>query len=336
MAEITSAKAMARTVRVSPRKTRLVLDLIRGKNVADAIAILKFTPNKAARVVEKVLNSAIANAENNFGLEKANLVVSETFANEGPTMKRFRPRAKGSASPINKRTTHVTVVVSEKQGGKIVGQKVHPIGMRVGIIRDWDAKWYAEKEYADYLHEDLAIRKFIQTELADASVSRIEIERAVNKVIVSLHTAKPGMVIGKGGANVDALRAKLNKLTGKQVHINIVEIKQPDLDAHLVGENIARQLEQRVAFRRAQKQAIQRTMRAGAKGIKTQVSGRLNGADIARSEGYSEGTVPLHTLRADIDYAWEEADTTYGKLGVKVWIYRGEVLPARKNTKGGK
>ena len=144
------------------------------------------------------------------------------------------------------------------------------------------------------------------------------------------------MVIGKGGANVDALRAKLNKLTRKQVHINIIEIKSPDLDAHLVGEGIARQLEQRVAFRRAQKQAIQRTMRAGAKGIKTQVSGRLNGADIARAEGYSEGTVPLHTLRADIDYAWEEADTTYGKLGVKVWIYRGEVLPARKNTKGGK
>ena len=160
--------------------------------------------------------------------------------------------------------------------------------MRVGIIRDWDAKWYAEKEYADYLHEDLAIRKFIQKELADASVSTIEIERAVNKVIVSLHTAKPGMVIGKGGSNVDALRAQLNKLTGKQVHINIVEIKKPDLDAHLVGETIARQLEQRVAFRRAQKQAIQRAMRAGAKGIKTQVSGRLNGADIARAEGYSE------------------------------------------------
>ena len=150
------------------------------------------------------------------------------------------------------------------------------------------------------------------------------------------YTAKPGMVIGKGGANVDALRAALNKLTGKQVHINIIEIKRPDLDAHLVGEGIARQLEQRVAFRRAQKQAIQRAMRAGAKGIKTQVSGRLNGADIARAEGYSEGTVPLHTLRADIDYAWEEAHTTYGKLGVKVWIYRGEVLPARKNTKGGK
>ncbi|HCT6973415.1 TPA: 30S ribosomal protein S3 [Enterococcus faecalis] len=218
-----------------------------------------------------------------------------------------------------------------------MGQKVHPIGMRVGIIRDWDAKWYAEKEYAEFLHEDLRIRKFIATKLADAAVSTIEIERAANRVNISIHTAKPGMVIGKGGSEVENLRKELNKLTGKRVHINIVEIKKPDLDAKLVGEGIARQLENRVAFRRAQKQAIQRAMRADAKGIKTQVSGRLNGADIARSEGYSEGTVPLHTLRADIDYAWEEADTTYGKLGVKVWIYRGEILPTKKNTeKGGK
>ena len=218
-----------------------------------------------------------------------------------------------------------------------MGQKVHPIGMRVGIIRDWDAKWYAEKEYAEFLHEDLRIRKFIATKLADAAVSTIEIERAANRVNISIHTAKPGMVIGKGGSEVENLRKELNKLTGKRGHINIVEIKKPDLDAKLVGEGIARQLENRVAFRRAQKQAIQRAMRAGAKGIKTQVSGRLNGADIARSEGYSEGTVPLHTLRADIDYAWEEADTTYGKLGVKVWIYRGEILPTKKNTeKGGK
>ena len=217
-----------------------------------------------------------------------------------------------------------------------MGQKVHPIGMRVGIIRDWDANGMLKKNTRITFMKILQSVNSFKKELADAAVSTIEIERAVNKVNVSLHTAKPGMVIGKGGANVDALRAKLNKLTGKQVHINIIEIKQPDLDAHLVGEGIARQLEQRVAFRRAQKQAIQRAMRAGAKGIKTQVSGRLNGADIARAEGYSEGTVPLHTLRADIDYAWEEADTTYGKLGVKVWIYRGEVLPARKNTKGGK
>ncbi|QII81527.1 30S ribosomal protein S3 [Jeotgalibaca arthritidis] len=217
-----------------------------------------------------------------------------------------------------------------------MGQKINPIGMRVGIIRDWDAKWYAEKDFADFLHEDLKIRKHIETNLKEASVSRVEIERAANRVNISIHTAKPGMVIGKGGSEVEKLRKALNTLTNKRVHINIVEIKKADLDAKLVGEGIARQLENRVAFRRAQKQAIQRTMRAGAHGIKTMVSGRLNGADMARSETHSEGTVPLHTLRADIDYAWEEADTTYGKLGVKVWISRGEVLPERKSEKGGK
>ena len=214
-----------------------------------------------------------------------------------------------------------------------MGQKVHPIGLRVGIIRDWDAKWYAEKEYADYLHEDLAIRKFIQKELADASVSTIEIVRAVNKVIVSLHTAKPGMVIGKGGSNVDALRAQLNKLTGKQVHINIVEIKQPDLDAILVAQSIAQQLERRVAFRRAVKGAIRNTMRLGARGIKVQVSGRIGGAEIARSETYKEGTIPLQTIRADIDYGTAEAATTYGRIGVKVWIYQGEVLRESRNKR---
>ncbi|EKZ4923842.1 30S ribosomal protein S3 [Listeria monocytogenes] len=218
-----------------------------------------------------------------------------------------------------------------------MGQKVHPIGMRIGVIRDWDSKWYAEKDYADFLHEDLRIRDYVAKRLSDASVSRVEIERAANRVNITIHTAKPGMVIGKGGSEVEALRKNLNELSQKRVHINIVEIKRADLDAKLVAENIARQLEGRVSFRRAQKQAIQRTMRAGAKGIKTQVSGRLGGADIARAEHYSEGTVPLHTLRADIDYAWEEADTTYGKLGVKVWIYRGEVLPTKKNNvEGGK
>ncbi|EFR92744.1 ribosomal protein S3, partial [Listeria innocua FSL J1-023] len=192
-------------------------------------------------------------------------------------------------------------------------------------------------DYADFLHEDLRIRDYVAKRLSDASVSRVEIERAANRVNITIHTAKPGMVIGKGGSEVEALRKNLNELTQKRVHINIVEIKRADLDAKLVAENIARQLEGRVSFRRAQKQAIQRTMRAGAKGIKTQVSGRLGGADIARAEHYSEGTVPLHTLRADIDYAWEEADTTYGKLGVKVWIYRGEVLPTKKNNvEGGK
>ena len=218
-----------------------------------------------------------------------------------------------------------------------MGQKVNPTGLRVGIIRDWDAKWYAEKDFATDLHEDLRIRKFIENKLANASVSTIEIERAAKRVNISIHTAKPGMVIGKGGSEVEKLRKELNKLTGKRVHINIVEIKKPDLDAKLVGENIAQQLENRIAFRRAMKQAMQRTMRAGAKGIKVQVAGRLNGADMSRVEHFSDGTVPLHTLRADIDYAWVEASTTYGQLGVKVWIYRGEVLPTKKNnSKGGK
>jgi small subunit ribosomal protein S3 len=216
-----------------------------------------------------------------------------------------------------------------------VGQKVNPIGMRIGIIRDWESKWYADKDYAVLLHEDIKVREYIAKRLNDASVSKVEIERAANRINVSVHTAKPGMVIGKGGTEVEALRKALNQLTGNRVHINIIEIKRADLDAKLVAENIARQLENRVSFRRAQKQAIQRTMRSGAKGIKTQVSGRLGGADIARAEHYSEGTVPLHTLRADIDYAHAEADTTYGKLGVKVWIYRGEVLPTKKKSEEG-
>ncbi|WP_031547049.1 MULTISPECIES: 30S ribosomal protein S3 [Salinicoccus] len=214
-----------------------------------------------------------------------------------------------------------------------MGQKINPIGLRTGIIRDWEAKWYAEKDFADLLHEDLKVREYIENNLKDAAVSKVEIERAANRVNIALHTGKPGMVIGKGGSEIDKLRTALTNLTGKKIHINVVEVKKVDMDAKLVAENIARQLENRVSFRRAQKQVLQRAMRAGAKGIKTQVSGRLGGADIARSEGYSEGTVPLHTLRADIDYAHEEADTTYGKLGVKVWIYRGEVLPVKNDKK---
>ncbi|MFC7372652.1 30S ribosomal protein S3 [Fictibacillus iocasae] len=220
-----------------------------------------------------------------------------------------------------------------------MGQKVNPIGLRIGIIRDWESKWYAEKDYAALLHEDIKIRSYIEKRLKDAAVSGIEIERAANRVNVTIKTAKPGMVIGKGGTEVEALRKALNDLTGgKRVHVNIFEIKQADVDAKLVAENIARQLENRVSFRRAMKQAIQRAMRMGAKGIKTEVSGRLGGADIARSEHYSEGTVPLHTLRADIDYGTAEADTTFGKIGVKIWIYRGEVLPTKgtKKAEGGK
>lgn len=213
-----------------------------------------------------------------------------------------------------------------------MGQKVNPHGLRVGIIKDWSSKWYSGKrDFSSLLIEDKKIRKYAKDKFYTSGVSKVEIERAANRVKVTIYTAKPGMVIGKGGAGVDDLKKELEVMTGKNVFINIIEIKVPELDAQLVAENIASQLEKRVSFRRAMKQAIQRTMRAGAKGIKTMVSGRLGGAEIARSERYSEGTIPLQTLRADIDYGFAEADTTYGKIGVKVWIYKGEILGKTKS-----
>ena len=209
-----------------------------------------------------------------------------------------------------------------------MGQKVSPVGLRVGIIRDWESRWYAEKEYGNLLLEDVNIRKLIFKNCADCMISRIEIERSKNRVTIIIRTARPGMFIGSDGTKMEDLKKQLEKLTaGKEINIKIVEVANPDLDARLVALKIVKMLEERQSFRTAQKRAIQQTMRSGAKGIKTMVSGRLGGADIARSEGYSEGSVSLHTLRSDIDYAWEEAMTTYGKLGVKVWICRGEVLP---------
>ncbi|MBO4919826.1 MAG: 30S ribosomal protein S3 [Erysipelotrichaceae bacterium] len=209
-----------------------------------------------------------------------------------------------------------------------MGQKVSPVGLRVGVIRDWESRWYAEKEYGDLLLEDIKIRELILKDCADCLVSRVEIERSKNRVVLIIRTARPGMFVGSDGSKIEELKKKLAKLTnGKDISINIVEVANPDLDARLVALKIVKMLEERQSFRTAQKRAIQQTMRAGAKGIKTSIGGRLGGADIARSEGYSEGSVSLHTLRSDIDYAWEEAMTTYGKLGVKVWICRGEVLP---------
>lgn len=218
-----------------------------------------------------------------------------------------------------------------------MGQKVNPHGLRVGIIKDWDSKWYADKKtFNEYLVEDFKIREYLKEKLYIAGVSKIEIERAASKIKVSIFTAKPGMVIGRGGSGVEELRLAIEKMTKKSVVINVEEIKVAELDAQLVAENIASQLERRVTFRRAMKQAIQRTMRFGAQGIKTQVAGRLGGADMARTEGYSEGTIPLQTLRADIDYGFAEAMTTYGKIGVKVWLYKGEVLPTKKVDKSNK
>ena len=216
-----------------------------------------------------------------------------------------------------------------------MGQKVNPHGLRVGVIKDWDSKWYADAEFSDYLVEDYNIRKFLKKKLYSAGVSKIEIERASDRVKVIIYTAKPGVVIGKGGAEIEVTKKELSKLTDKKVMVDIKEIKRPDKDAQLVAENIAQQLENRVSFRRAMKSCMGRTMKSGAMGIKTCCSGRLGGADIARAEFYSEGTIPLQTLRADIDYGFAEANTTYGKVGVKVWIYKGEILPTKGNQMEG-
>lgn len=214
-----------------------------------------------------------------------------------------------------------------------MGQKVNPHGIRLGIVKDWDAKWYADKDFADNLHEDIKVRDYLKQSLMSAGVPRIETERSQKRLKLTIHTAKPGMVIGRGGSGIEQIKEGLKKYTDKKVDINIAEVKQPDMDATLVAENVAQQLERRIAFRRAMKQAVARTMRLGAKGIKIACSGRLGGAEIARKEFYREGSIPLHTLRADIDYGTAEAHTTYGRIGVKVWIFKGEVLPEKKQAK---
>ena len=215
-----------------------------------------------------------------------------------------------------------------------MGQKVRPVGFRLKVVKDWDSKWYANKqEYADLLHEDLELRRFIKERFYQAGISKIEIERAANRAKITIHTGRPGMVIGRGGAEVDSLRKDLEAMTNRQIQINIVEVKTPELDAQLVAENIAFALERRISFRRAMRQAQQRAIRLGAKGIKVAVSGRLGGAEIARTEWNPEGSIPLHTLRADIDYGFAEANTTFGKIGVKVWVYRGEILPVKAENK---
>ena len=213
-----------------------------------------------------------------------------------------------------------------------MGQKVSPVGLRIGVNKDWQSKWYSEKDFATYLHEDIKIRKLLNSELKDAVISKIDIEKTKENVVVNVIAARPGVIIGQDGKKVEELTKKITKIvSGKNVKLNVVEVENPDLDAKIISRWIAEQLENRASFRTAQKKAMQRVMKAGAKGVKTMVSGRLGGADIARSEGYSDGVVPLHTIRADIDYATSEAHTTYGRLGVKVWICRGEILPEKKN-----
>ena len=320
--------ATAKYLRHSTRKARLVTQAIVGLPVAEAEAALKFMPQEAARDVAKVLHSAAANAENNHNLSPDELVV---VAGDG--RRRTNDEALSTARP-GSRIRHPQADDAHhrrrrEQGGLSMGRKVHPYGFRLGTSRTWNAKWYADKNYTDLLKEDISIRQLVSRRLANASVSMVDIERGINHVTVTVHTAKPGIVIGKGGANVEALRQQIGRLTTGKVKLEIKEIRQPELDAVLVATNIAQQLTRRIAFRKALKQAIQRTMKAGAKGVRIAVSGRLGGAEMARREWDKEGRIPLNTLRADISYGQVHAHTTYGRIGVKVWIYRGDILPER-------
>ncbi len=329
------AVAYLKYLRIAPRKVQIVADLIRGKDVGTAMAILMQTPKAASEPMIKLLKSAVANAENNFNMDVEKLYVSQVFATPGPILKRMMPRAQGRAYRINKRTSHVTLAVAEKAEGRrqFMGQKVNPHGMRVGVIKDWDSRWYASNEkVGDLLVEDKKIRDYLKKTLYGAGVPKIEIERSNGGVIVYLHCARPGVVIGKGGELIEQQRQAVEKMIGKPTKLNIVEVRNPDMNAQLVAENIAQQLEKRISHRRAMKNAMGRAMRAGAKGIKCTCSGRLGGREIAGSEHYHEGTIPLQTIRADIEYGFAEAATTFGRIGVKVWIYKGEILSQTLRT----
>ena len=300
-------------------------------DVDDALSTLQFAPQAASEPVYKVLASAVANAEQTDNLKRGDLYVSQAFVDEGMTMRRIRPRAKGSASRILKRSSHITVVVepTDQPGGLSMGQKINPYGFRLGISTDHKSRWYADKLYSAYVGEDVKIRRLLTKGLERAGISSVEIERTRDRVRVDIYTARPGIVIGRNGAEAERVRGELEKLTGKQVQLNILEVKNPEIDAQLVAQGVAEQLASRVQFRRAMRKAQQSAMRGGAQGIRIQCSGRLGGAEMSRSEFYREGRVPLHTLRADIDYGFHEAKTTFGRIGVKVWIYKGDVSGTR-------
>ncbi len=315
-------RAYLKYVRISPRKMKIVLDLIRGKDTDMALAILKNTRRAASEYLIKLLNSAVANAEHKnaekgLGMDTASLYVAECFVCPGPTASTREPATSPWLFPRK----------TERRRFAFMGQKVNPHGLRVGVIKNWDSRWYVkDEEIGDTIVSDYKIRKYLKEKLQAAGVPKVEIERDRARVRVFIHCAKPGMVIGRGGVEIEKLKTELEAMVGKPVAVNVFEIKNPDLNAQLVAENIASQLERRTSFRRAMKQAIGRTMKLGAKGVKVSCGGRLGGAEIARTEHYHEGTIPLQTLRADIEYGFWEANTTYGKIGVKVWIYRGEVL----------
>lgn len=321
--------AKHRHARSSAQKVRLVADLIRGKKVSQALDILTYTNKKAAVLVKKVLESAIANAEHNDGADIDDLKVTKIFVDEGSEHEAHYAACKRScrSHPEAHQPHHCGCVRSLRLWRLAMGQKVHPNGIRLGIVKPWNSTWFANtKEFADNLDSDFKVRQYLTKELAKASVSRIVIERPAKSIRVTIHTARPGIVIGKKGEDVEKLRKVVADIAGVPAQINIAEVRKPELDAKLVADSITSQLERRVMFRRAMKRAVQNAMRLGAKGIKVEVSGRLGGAEIARTEWYREGRVPLHTLRADIDYNTSEAHTTYGVIGVKVWIFKGEIL----------
>ena len=329
------AKATTRMLRVSPQKLNLVAQLIRGKKVATALADLEFSNKRISVEVKKTLESAIANAENNHDLDVDDLVVVQAWVGKDLVLKRFSPRARGRAGRIEKPFANITIIVREVAAADAkaaserveMGQKINPIGLRLGINRTWDSRWFSSKgEYGKLLHEDMKIRESLTKSLKQAAISKIVIERPHKKARINIHSARPGVVIGKKGADIEKLRKQVAKLTSSEVAINIVEVRKPEVDATLVAESIAQQLERRVAFRRAMKRAVQSAMRLGAEGIRINCSGRLGGAEIARLEWYREGRVPLHTLRADVDYGVATAHTAYGTCGIKVWIFKGEIL----------
>ena len=334
------ARAKARYIRVTPRKARRVVDLIRGMPADQAQATLAFAPQSASDPVGKVLASAIANAGHHEPPRRRLARREPGLGGRGADAEAVPAARPGPRLPDQKRTSHITVIVSdrgrrdkrsaEQQGeDPLVGQKVNPHGFRLGITTDFKSRWYANKLYKDYVAEDVAIRRLLQRGMERAGISKVEIERTMDRVRVDIHTARPGIVIGRRGAEADRIRGDLEKLTGKQVQLNILEVKNPEIDAQLVAQGVAEQLSSRVSFRRAMRKAMQTAMKSGAKGIRVQCSGRLGGAEMSRSEFYREGRVPLHTLRADIDYGFYEARTTFGRIGVKVWIYRGEAAATR-------
>src|SRR6056300_1259010 len=319
-----TVRSINNNIRSSVRKLNPILKGIVGKKVDVAIRDLQFSEKRITKDIRKTISSAVANAENNYQYDIDNLIVKEAYCGKKITMKRFRPRAKGRAAPILKPYSSVTIILSESKKWRVMGQKVNPVGFRLGVNRGWDSVWYAKKkDFGNYLIEDFKIREYIKKNVINSGVSKVMIERTSNKCYVTIYTSRPGFVIGKKGSDIDKIKNNLSKFTTNEVALNIKEVKKPETNAYLVAENIAQQLVKRISYRRAMKRAMQSCIRLGAKGIKVSISGRLGGNEIARTEWLRDGSIPSHTLRAEIDYAEAEALTTYGIIGIKVYIYKG-------------